>query len=73
MAYLSEVYLFYRPNFVVFYSQKNKDDLEVLRKISRCFGLFWVPDHPPRNQYRGIIRYLLIFVPTMHTSIVFCL
>ena len=46
-----------KPNYVLFYSQKNKDDLEVLRKISQCFGLFWVPDHPPRNQYRGIIRF----------------
>ncbi|XP_052090612.1 protein O-linked-mannose beta-1,2-N-acetylglucosaminyltransferase 1-like isoform X1 [Mytilus californianus] len=46
-----------KPNFVIFYHQTNKNDYAVLKKISRCFGLFWVADHPPRNQFRGVIRF----------------
>lgn len=44
-----------KPNYVIFYQEDGEN--EVIRKISHCFGLFWAPGQPPRNQYRGIIRF----------------
>ena len=56
------LYFFFRPNFVIYYQQNDKDDYSILQKISYCFGLFWVPGHPPRNQYRGVIRFVNIVI-----------
>ncbi|XP_077486887.1 protein O-linked-mannose beta-1,2-N-acetylglucosaminyltransferase 1-like isoform X2 [Amblyomma americanum] len=41
----------------IYYHQATKDDLETLRVLCSCFGLFHHPKFSPRGLYRGMLRF----------------
>lgn len=45
-------------NYVLFYNQTRYNDYSVLVNLCQCFGLAASQSHPPKNMYKGILRFM---------------
>lgn len=46
----------FRRAVSVFFDQNSKDDMDTLRALCSCFGLYQHPKFQPGNLYRGMLR-----------------
>ncbi|GAB6029125.1 hypothetical protein CHUAL_004903 [Chamberlinius hualienensis] len=48
-----------RQAFVLYYMQNGRSDLEPLKKLCKCFGLFHADGESPRGLHKGLLRFTI--------------
>ncbi|KAK3102733.1 hypothetical protein FSP39_013520 [Pinctada imbricata] len=46
-----------KSTVAIYYHQDQIDDYFTLRQLCKCFGLYYIKTKPPKNLYKGIIRF----------------